>query len=68
MSPLDHLAFLLPGASAPMTRAGGLPGGLPGAATRALVTVPTLRVRPTDQVLARGQGIALVMRQGPISG
>ncbi len=63
MSPLDHLAFLLPD-SAPMTRA----GGLPGAATRALVTVPTLRVRPTDQVMARGQGIALVMRQGPVSG
>ena len=64
MSPLDHPAFLLPGASASMTRA----GGLPGAATRALVTVPTLRVRPTDQVMARGQGIALVMRRGPVSG
>ncbi|MEO7058207.1 MAG: hypothetical protein ABI083_00660 [Lapillicoccus sp.] len=35
---------------------------LPGTGGRALVTIPLLRVQPTDTVVASGHGVALVMR------
>lgn len=50
----------------------GLTTGRGGAAaasslgTRLLVTVPSLRVLPTDEVMARGRGVALVLRKGPV--